>query len=268
VLDVDRQMCLLRFPGPNTKMSFSDKGGRDCVVMDCQQHTHIDEWVYRGDADRFPTLQPQATNAVDMALQRSGGGNQLPSGSSSTMRQLHQGRTHRQHYEAAFICDYMDRGEGLDFKYILSLLQFAGEDLLPSNLPSTSSSNDTGSHDSNNLMQTARKSSRRQTTELASTTYNAEYSVDELAKRVGLACAVIISDLHVPDWKKQLPSKNHQTCSPKCMEVMRGSRLHEVAEYAKCSPFLKPLLMGWTRMVGDHLLLLALVLNNTSVFPL
>lgn len=54
-MDVDRQMCLLRFPilraGP------AGKTGRDCVTIYCNEHEHLDEWIYRGNLDRFPTLQ-------------------------------------------------------------------------------------------------------------------------------------------------------------------------------------------------------------------
>lgn len=55
VLDVDRQMCFLRFP--NLKAGPAGKTGRDCVVINCTEHEHLDEWIYRGNSDRFPNLQ-------------------------------------------------------------------------------------------------------------------------------------------------------------------------------------------------------------------
>uniref|UniRef100_A0A183BVS5 Pre-SET domain-containing protein n=1 Tax=Globodera pallida TaxID=36090 RepID=A0A183BVS5_GLOPA len=65
VLDVDRQLSLLRFPGAN-KMAWpmTKNVGRDCAKLNCQEHLHIDEWLYRGNPDRFPTLaQAQDTSS-------------------------------------------------------------------------------------------------------------------------------------------------------------------------------------------------------------
>lgn len=48
-------MCLLRFP--ISRAGPAGKTGRDCVVINCTEHEHLDEWIYRGNSDRFPNLQ-------------------------------------------------------------------------------------------------------------------------------------------------------------------------------------------------------------------
>ncbi|KAF7624771.1 hypothetical protein Mgra_00009960 [Meloidogyne graminicola] len=61
VLDVDRQLALLRFPGVNkaawpSNQSIAAKNIKDCIIIGCKEHLHNDEWVYRGNPLRFPTL--------------------------------------------------------------------------------------------------------------------------------------------------------------------------------------------------------------------
>ncbi|KAL3115594.1 hypothetical protein niasHT_014271 [Heterodera trifolii] len=64
VLDVDRQLSLLRFPGTNkVAWPLTKNAGRDCVNLSCREHSHVDEWVYRGNADRFPTLAQAQHNS-------------------------------------------------------------------------------------------------------------------------------------------------------------------------------------------------------------
>jgi hypothetical protein len=44
-------MVLVRFP-PSKAWSKD----RDCAVVDCKVHDHVDEWLYRGLPRRFPAL--------------------------------------------------------------------------------------------------------------------------------------------------------------------------------------------------------------------
>uniref|UniRef100_A0A914WQ09 MBD domain-containing protein n=1 Tax=Plectus sambesii TaxID=2011161 RepID=A0A914WQ09_9BILA len=112
VLEVDRQMALLRFPTANVNV-------QGCSNWPCAQHKHVDEWIYRGST-RFRSLNDQLGKSL------SGGGQNEAFASAATAavaaddgarRRIARRPMHRRQFELAGAADriYANRaGEGDD----------------------------------------------------------------------------------------------------------------------------------------------------------
>ncbi|KAI1730947.1 pre-SET motif domain-containing protein [Ditylenchus destructor] len=221
VLDVDRQMCLLRFP--NQKVGPAGKIGRECVLINCKEHEHTDEWIYRGDCDRFPTLQSN-TGPVDPNSQ-----------SSVRNARLHRNRS--SHFEMAFP-DY-DRSSAMvgvgNADEPISVAKAAVAALV--------------AQSSNSKVQTARKSTRRKD-ELADTAISTTDTRKDpdIETRKKNSNKIKQTTLHAPEWKN-LVYQQHKVCSPTCLDVMKDSKAHLDPQYSPCSPYFTPLMYGYKRMV-------------------
>uniref|UniRef100_A0A915EN98 Histone-lysine N-methyltransferase eggless n=1 Tax=Ditylenchus dipsaci TaxID=166011 RepID=A0A915EN98_9BILA len=243
VLDVDRQMCLLRFP--NLKPGPAGKTGKECVLLNCREHEHIDEWIYRGNSDRFPTLRGSTTLAEHGV-----------SNSSTRVSRLHRNRS--AHFEMA-LPDY-DRNAGGTMG-----------SMLPPQTPLTSQSNA--------RVQTARKSNKRRDElgEGISQVIAIDSNTEErrrMSRKVGAIALKSqnintphlnylfgrtnsefhaehddqTQELNAPDWKN-IKYNKHKTCSPACLDQIKNSAVHKKPQYAIHSPYFTPLLYGYTRMM-------------------
>ncbi|KAH7726859.1 putative histone-lysine N-methyltransferase met-2 [Aphelenchoides avenae] len=99
ILEVDRQLCLVRFP----RHGAVSQSGEVCLKKDCQDHDHDDEWLYRGDTQRFPLLK-ESVNPTPLRVgqqRRRVGGAQFDAAWPQNQREIPRPPTaERQHNRA------------------------------------------------------------------------------------------------------------------------------------------------------------------------
>uniref|UniRef100_A0A914KKF9 Histone-lysine N-methyltransferase eggless n=1 Tax=Meloidogyne incognita TaxID=6306 RepID=A0A914KKF9_MELIC len=217
VLDVDRQLALLRFPGMNKAawpsiQSNVVKNIKDCVVINCKEHAHNDEWVYRGNPLRFPTLA-LSTNYNQHSTQNN---NQNTQQNLSGRPLVRTGRKMGQ-FEMAHPLNSVDLYKSFQ---IMQEIRH----------------------------QTARKSSKQQSIELPPMQTR---SSGTLSKRKQLTSNVQEERIVIPKWIR--PKNFHKnsgnvatrlTCSPVCLSSIKVTKYPDRYH----SPYSIPLLNGWARL--------------------
>uniref|UniRef100_A0A915LM91 Pre-SET domain-containing protein n=1 Tax=Meloidogyne javanica TaxID=6303 RepID=A0A915LM91_MELJA len=217
VLDVDRQLALLRFPGMNKAawpsiQSNVVKNIKDCVVINCKEHAHNDEWVYRGNPLRFPTLA-LSTNYNQHSTQNN---NQNSQQNLSGRPLVRTGRKMGQ-FEMAHPLNSVDLYKSFQ---IMQEIRH----------------------------QTARKSSKQQSIELPPMQTR---SSGTLSKRKQLTSNVQEERIAIPKWIR--PKNFHKSsgngttrlaCSPVCLSSIKVTKYPDRYH----SPYSIPLLNGWARL--------------------
>uniref|UniRef100_A0A914GWV8 Histone-lysine N-methyltransferase n=1 Tax=Globodera rostochiensis TaxID=31243 RepID=A0A914GWV8_GLORO len=214
VLDVDRQLSLLRFPGANKIAWPMTKNGRDCAKLNCQEHLHIDEWLYRGNPDRFPTLaQAQDTSSRGKDVQNT---SSWRHGSRFSTRKLPSS-----HFEMAFPQQNMSVYQSLDIT--LEAIR----------------------------RQTAKKRSSK--LRAISFEYIQMPTMDRnLIERKRLSEKVIEYSLSLPKnticYLSDFHCEGNAQCSPLCVRNVKDVQLLQSVGKIH-SPYFTPLLFGWHRML-------------------